>query len=304
MILKRTILIIVGLFIKIVVLSQQAHSIAKSNIKDSLRIDTLEIKVQKISFITNDTVFNVFISIDTLGTFHVFASQQRLEDYKQVVSGKVFYIHNEILGDGQYTSTFNSIEQVDTIYSYRNYKVEYYDRKKLRTDNLGIPILEYDIEHSYILKQMNQNISSQYIYCLINGGTKLFYAFHPSGYLKSSILLKVDTSQDTTYNFFRYKGQSESYKGMQFSETDSIILPLKKLRKSRIYNYMGALLTPKENSDIYSENYERTYVLILTGKRFVVSPNLYRKREDEWGWVSMVESISITLKQLQEKFFQ
>jgi len=268
---------------------------------DILKTDTIDVKLQKIVFITNDTTFNCFIVFDTLGIFYSIATKQRLDTYINQQEGVFIYTNNLITG--RFIRVFKVIDEPVKVYSYRTSEVDYFDGENLKTDNLGIPILEYDVEHSYILQQMKQNTSGQYIYCLINDGTKRLYSFPPLAQ-RNSILLKVDPTQDTTYNFFMYRAQSKSYQGMQLVAQDSTILPLKKLRKSRIYNYMGVLLTSKEDSDIYSENYERTYALIVTGKRFVVSPNLYRKRDDEWGWVSMVESISITLKQLQEKLFQ
>jgi len=299
MIMKRNFLIIVVLYITTIILAQAQNNSNKNykGFKYSYSPDTIHVKVVKIAFITNDTIFDTFMIFDTLGIFYTFGSKKRLDEYMKSQAGVFIYEDDKILGTGNYIRIFKDNNETDTIYSYRNAEVDYYEGENLIEDNLGIPLIEYDIEHSYILQQMYQNISSQYIYCLINDGTKRFYGIHPSNYLKSSVLLKIDTTQDTTYNFFRYRAQSRSCQGMELISQDSVIMPLKKLKRNKwIHNNMDELLATTGIPDVYSNNYERTFVLLVTRRRFVVSTFQDPKKVDRW--VNLVLSISYTLEQI------
>ena len=306
---KKYILIRLFILISLVSFSQEIIVNNKDyNLRDSLNVDYIDVKYRKVVFIANDQVFNSYITIDTFGVFNIYTSKKELDNHIKLVERGYFTSFNhEFNVTRKYKKCFKFIDAKDTIYSYRNEDVEYYEAGKLRTDNLGIPILEYDIEHSYILQKTKQNISSPYIYCLINEGTYRADILPVLNYIRRGVLLKLDATQDTTYNFFKYEAKSISYDGMQLTAKDSAIIPLKQLKKKKwIYNDIGEFLLIKSNSEVYSINYELTYVLMINGERYVVSgDNLYNyNRERKFKrWERLVENISYKLKTQQEKIF-
>lgn len=273
---------------------------AKPNqLQIKLKPDTIEVVISRIVFINKDTTLNCFIVKDTLGIVHTIASKERLEAY--LTQADVSLIITEDYLSGYFVRVFKFSNQIDTINSYLSSKIQYFDGDSYRRDNIGIPLLEYDVEHSYILQQMNQIISSKFVYVLIINGTERFYTFPPI-VPKESLLIKVDKTQDSTYNIFRYKAKYISNQGLSLTAQDSITLPLKRLSKKHgVLSAIEELLKTKRESDVYSQNFNKTYILIADEKRFVVSANTDPKKDEKW--IVNVERISLLLEELIGKNF-
>jgi len=297
-------LLIVVLFFSNIAFSQNdsgrstvAPNLAIPAKSEVVTLDTLEVSVKNIAFITKDTTFNCFMTLEPTGVFRFFVSAELLGVYTKIqTTGGLYYKDDRVLGTGNFIKVFKNLNTTDSVYSYRITNIVYYSNGKYKVDNIGIPLLEYDLEHSYILQQMNQNISHQFVYSLINSGTKKFVSYSPS-IIKKSMLLKVDLSQDTTFNFFLYETESQSYSGIQLVKSDSMILPLKKMKRTK---YDVEQLMEIDKSNVYWNNAEITQLVIIGDKRFVVSYDSYLYQVDRW--VNLVENVSGTLKRLKSKF--
>ena len=224
------------------------------------KYDTIEHRVNNVLFITNDSAYNCFMSINPTGKYIFFSNKNSLEQYiEEQTSGELIYWNDSVYGNGSYIQVFKNIEIADTIYNYFDSEINYFVNGSLKTDSFGIPILEYDLENSYILQKMNQIPTNKYIYTLINYGTQIF--FLPFNKSRKSTLIKVDVSQDSVFNFFVYYGVSNKYSGMELTHSDSSIVPLKKMK--RIINDMNLLSKNKESKIFFNNGDKNTRIIII-----------------------------------------
>ena len=262
------------------------------------KYDTIEHRVNNVLFITNDSAYNCFMSINPTGKYIFFSNKNSLEQYiEEQTSGELIYWNDSVYGNGSYIQVFKNIEIADTIYNYFDSEINYFVNGSLKTDSFGIPILEYDLENSYILQKMNQIPTNKYIYTLINYGTQIF--FLPFNKSRKSTLIKVDVSQDSVFNFFVYYGVSNKYSGMELTHSDSSIVPLKKMK--RIINDMDLLSKNKESKIFFNNGDKNTRIIIIKNKRFLMSCDCAYIQCEKW--IELTRNLSMEFERLKNKHF-
>jgi len=275
-----------------------------AQVNTPIRFDTIENRINKVVFITKDSVYQCYQIISDGGDYYFFDNKKYFEEYLKFQSETgVFYDKNNIKGLGNYRKIFTYTDIVDTIYNYCNLgKLDYIFNDTLLTDSLGYSFLEHDLEIAYILTKMNQIPNTEkYFYSLTYYGQQLMF-YHSE--IQKSILYKIDIKQDTTFNLYIYQAQSNSFSGMTLTKLDSGIVTLKKMK--RIKNCIEQLSNIEE-SRIFTFNESETNVAIINDKRFVVSVNCgtinsnYCKGFKTVNWYMSVQDMPFWSKLIYEK---
>lgn len=257
------------------------------NITDSIEIYTLSNKIRDIKFKTLDTTLNCFIIIDTLGRFDFFTNKNDLNNYIDFhTSSSLFFSEDSIFGTGTYQEKFIHVYPTDTVYQFitQNWK------NGITIDSLKKASTLYDIENSYILNSIQQTFNEKYIYLLTNYGTHKFFAY-PSYIRRKSSLIKIDTTQDSVSNLFIYTTRSSNYAGMQLVWSDSVTIPLKKMKKIKKYNNL--LLRDQQENQLSIGNTMIKQTIFSGRHHFIISREPYLDTDKYWVYYASMVNLFV-----------
>lgn len=248
--------------------------------KSTVKIDTLNVRVQKVVLAANSVYYNCFMALEEkTGLYRFFVSEDLLNRFVDIESKMVYYFKNDlILGTGNYIKEFYRTEQTDTLVSYLETTKKYKINEAYVTDNSGIALLNYDLEISYIFKKLNQKVLSNCFYFILSEGAPLMpVVITPT--VKKVTLICIDFTQDSLDNFFIYEAKTEPYSELKLYISKTDIVPLKKTK--RIIENFGQVIKMQE-PNIYSNGGSNTQVIIMDGKRYVISYAPHLNVADEW----------------------